>query len=281
MVDDDAVAQMWSRGDYRIVGDWIADASRSCLDAVDVDGRRVLDLACGTGAVALEAARRGAVVTGIDITPSMLTEARRRAAAEGLDIEWVQGSFTDLTAYRDVDVVTSAFGVMFAEDQAAMAARMLSALHEDGRAVITAWDPEGLLGFPFPGIEELLPPLGPVPDTGRWATLDGLQAILADANTAHPGLRGRLDAVRHDRVVMPFPSVDDAVASMRRLASGWLMLFEMLEQQGTAAAGEQALAEHFQRFSRTTEDGVELAAAYTVATFVRAEDPAETSSPTG
>lgn len=126
-MDLEAARALWSRGSYAISGDWFAEASRACLAGLELDGVRLLDVACGTGAVALEAARRGARVVGLDATPAMLEEARRRAGAEVLAVEWREGSFTDLGAFRGFDVVASAFGVIFAEDQAAVAEGLLRA----------------------------------------------------------------------------------------------------------------------------------------------------------
>ena len=48
-------------------------------------GARVLDVACGTGVVALTAARLGAEVTGVDLTPELVRRARENAAIMGLE----------------------------------------------------------------------------------------------------------------------------------------------------------------------------------------------------
>ncbi|MEE8603648.1 class I SAM-dependent methyltransferase [Euzebya tangerina] len=268
-MDNEAIASMWSRGDYGIVGDWFGEASRSCLTGMELTGRKVLDIACGTGAVAIEAAGRGAEVTALDITPRMLEEASQRARLAGVEIRFAEGSFTDLAAYRDFDVATSAFGVMFAEDQAAMAGEVMRTLRPGGRAVIASWHPEGLLGFPFPGIEGLLPPMGEGPDRGRWATTSGLASILAELQERDPQMDVRLHGVEIRTVDMPFPSVDDAVSQMRALSCGWMMLFEALAGHGTEEAGQQALIEHVDRFPTPAAHGVDLSASYGLAHLSR------------
>jgi SAM-dependent methyltransferase len=75
---------------------------------------RVLDIACGTGNVTLPLARRGTTVTGLDMTPHLLEEARARAACEGLNIRFDEG-FAEALPYPDAsfDIVVSMFGIMF------------------------------------------------------------------------------------------------------------------------------------------------------------------------
>lgn len=142
-MDETATQAMWSRGSYVIVGDWFADASIACLEGLDLEGQRLLDVACGTGAVAIEAARRGAVVRGVDLTPSMLAEAARRGDSAGVSVDWAQGSFTDLTGEGTHDLVTSAFGVIFAEDPPGVASQLANACHPGGTIAVVAWGARG------------------------------------------------------------------------------------------------------------------------------------------
>ena len=72
--------------------------------------QRVLDLACGTGDLALLAASRGAAALGLDLTPGMLTEAKRRKGAEAL--RWTAGDMTNLPLPAEAfDVVTTGYGL--------------------------------------------------------------------------------------------------------------------------------------------------------------------------
>lgn len=57
-------------------------------------GMAVLDIGCGTGRHSIELAQRGFNVTGVDLTPEMLNEARQKSAAAGVDVEWVEGDAT-------------------------------------------------------------------------------------------------------------------------------------------------------------------------------------------
>lgn len=107
---------------------------------------RVLDVATGTGEVALRAARRGARVTGLDVAPALLEQARVKAAREGLEIEWTEGN-AEALPYDDAsfDVVCSNFGVIFAPGIEAAARELGRVCTPGSRLGITSWKPnEGL-----------------------------------------------------------------------------------------------------------------------------------------
>src|SRR5947208_1048793 len=83
---------IWAAGDYPDVATTIADASDAVVAAAGVTaGDEVLDVATGTGNAALAAARLGARVTGLDITPELLAVARERARTEGFEIAFDEG----------------------------------------------------------------------------------------------------------------------------------------------------------------------------------------------
>ena len=88
---------MWSSGDYnKIAAVTVAVNETLVTQAAIAPRERVLDVATGTGHAALAAARIGASVTGIDYVPTLLDIARRRAAAEQLDVDFVEASAEDL-----------------------------------------------------------------------------------------------------------------------------------------------------------------------------------------
>jgi SAM-dependent methyltransferase len=103
-------------------------------------GERWLDLATGTGAVALRAARAGAVVTAQDLAPALIETAGRLAAKEGLQIRFDVGD-TERLPYPDAgfDVVSSAHGVVFAVDHAAAARELARVCRPGGRIGVTYW----------------------------------------------------------------------------------------------------------------------------------------------
>src|SRR5271156_1657965 len=111
MMDTDALAAIKARMKATWMGVSDAFVARLRLAA----GVRVLDVACGSGNVAIPAARAGARVTGVDIAPNLLETARARAAREGLSIAFDEGDAEQML-YADgaFDMVVSMFGAMFA-----------------------------------------------------------------------------------------------------------------------------------------------------------------------
>ncbi|CRK55016.1 Ubiquinone/menaquinone biosynthesis methyltransferase UbiE [Alloactinosynnema sp. L-07] len=121
-------------------------------------GDEVLDVACGTGNATIPAARAGARVTGLDLTPQMLATARRRAV--GLDIDWVEGDAEDLPAPDErFDVVLSTFGCMFAPRHEVVADEIARVLRPGGRVGLCTWTPDGSIGDFFRTVGAYLPPL--------------------------------------------------------------------------------------------------------------------------
>src|SRR5205085_11163339 len=107
---------MWGAGTYERIAERFAPVHDELVRRLEPGpGIRWLDLATGTGEVALRAARAGGEVTGLDFAREMLARARPRSAAEGLDVRWELGDAQQLPfADASFDVVSSCFGVMFA-----------------------------------------------------------------------------------------------------------------------------------------------------------------------
>jgi SAM-dependent methyltransferase len=106
-------------------------------------GDRFLDLACGTGGVALIAARAGADVTGFDISADQLAKARAAAAEEGLSIRFDEGDVQALPyPDGDFDAAASAFGMVFAPDHGLAASELTRVCRPGARFAITGWRPD-------------------------------------------------------------------------------------------------------------------------------------------
>ena len=87
-----SVADAWSGASYERIAETLAPIHDRIVEALALRPRmRVLDVACGTGGVALRAARAGADVVGIDISADQLAKARRAAKEEGLEIQFDEG----------------------------------------------------------------------------------------------------------------------------------------------------------------------------------------------
>jgi ubiquinone/menaquinone biosynthesis C-methylase UbiE len=110
-------------------------------------GEDVLDVATGSGNAALPAARTGASVTGLDITPALLEVASQQASATGLDVAWVKADARALP-FDDAsfDCVLSCVGVQFCADHGAVAAELLRVCRPAGRIGLIAWTREGFIG---------------------------------------------------------------------------------------------------------------------------------------
>ena len=132
-----------------------------------VGGESVLDVGTGTGVLAISAARRGAKVTGLDLTPELLEQARENATIAGLpDIAWREGDVEQLP-YADAsfDVVVSQFGHMFAPRPDVAVSEMRRVLKPGGRIAFATWPPEHMVGrlFAFIGRYAPPPPAGAAP----------------------------------------------------------------------------------------------------------------------
>jgi SAM-dependent methyltransferase len=125
-------------------------------------GERVLDVGCGTGVVAVTAARLGAKVTGLDLTPALLERARENASIAGLDIEFIEGD-AEALPFPDAsfDVVLSQFGHIFAPRPAVAVREMLRVLKPGGRIAFSTWPPEHFTGRMFAFVARNMPPPPP------------------------------------------------------------------------------------------------------------------------
>ena len=123
---------MWGLADYPGLADRLAPAAALLADLVQPGDPRVLDLAAGTGNVAMRAARRGAAVTAADLSPRMVELGRARTA--GLDVGWQVADAGDLPFENAAfDAVLSAFGIIFAPVPAAALAQARRVLASGGR----------------------------------------------------------------------------------------------------------------------------------------------------
>jgi len=110
-------------------------------------GMRVLDVACGTGVVAITAARMGAMVSAIDLTPQLLERARENAGLAQVQVDWHEGDVERLP-FEDgrFDAVLSQFGHIFAPRPEVAVSEMLRVLRPGGTLAFSTWPPEFLVG---------------------------------------------------------------------------------------------------------------------------------------
>jgi SAM-dependent methyltransferase len=174
---------VWSSGPYQGVTETIADIHHRLIEELDPKpGRRLLDLACGTGAVAELAAAKGAEVVGIDFAPALIEQAKERARERGLDIDYRVGDVEALDIEdASFDLVTSACGVMFAPDHAAVAGELARVTSHGGRIGLACWAPNSGPWELFAIIQQFQPP--PPPGVGNqfdWGREDYVRSLLGD-----------------------------------------------------------------------------------------------------
>lgn len=171
--------QAWSLGDYRPLGAKMLPASELLCEAARVRaGLRVLDVATGTGNAALAAARRGCHAIGLDFALTQLEAARARAAAEGLEAEFIEGDAENLP-FTDAsfDAVLSVFGAMFAPDQRRVAQELLRVCRPGGTIGMANWTP-ALAPF-FGIVAKYAPPPDGIESPLLWGTRERVEDLFA------------------------------------------------------------------------------------------------------
>jgi len=163
----------WMDGNYDYFSRFMEPSAVQFLDRIGVTpGTRWLDVACGSGQLALIAARRGAQVTGCDIATNAIVAARGRAAAEGLAVQFDEGD-AEALPYPDAsfDVVATIFGAMFAPRPELTAAELLRVTKPGGRLAMANWTKEGFIGQMFKTIAKFIAPSG-MPSPVLWGDED-------------------------------------------------------------------------------------------------------------
>lgn len=160
-----------------------APAARLVAFAGVKGGQHVLDVGCGTGVVGLAAARTGARVTGIDLTPQLIARAKENSAIAGVDVDWREGDAEALTfADGTFDVVLSQFGHMFAPRPEVAIREMLRVLKPGGTLAFATWPPELYTGRLFQHVGAHMPPLPPgVSPPVQWGHPDVVRERLGAA----------------------------------------------------------------------------------------------------
>ncbi len=173
-------ASIWSTGTYERIAKRFAPVQDELVEALKpASGMRWLDLATGTGEVAVRAARAGATVSAVDIAPPLLEAAKDRAASEGLEIRF-DCSDVELLPYEEerFDVVSSNFGLIFAPDHAAVAEEIARVTEPGARLGFTAWKAN-------PKLAEIYRRFTDEPIAGReayeWGDPEHVHDMLGDA----------------------------------------------------------------------------------------------------
>ncbi len=150
----------WMAGDFEQIGKSYAPGAAEFIARLDLKpGEKVLDVACGAGNTAIPAARAGAIVTGVDIAPNLVEQARRNAQAEGLNCQFDEGD-AEALSYDDgsFDTVVTMFGAMFAPRPEKAAEELMRVCRSGGRIAMANWTPTGFAGQMFKLMASYVPP---------------------------------------------------------------------------------------------------------------------------
>lgn len=180
---EDIQRRMWTIGDYPTIARYLAPISTETVAALGLGpGVRVLDVGVGTGNAAIEAVRRGAIVTGIDLTPAQIDRARARCAKEGVKIELRVGNAEHLDVPDgSFDVVLSVMGMIFSPNPARATSEMARACRPGGTVALTAWAVGGWSEAWRNRVAHLIPaPLPGTPTPDEWGDpVKAAQRLLA------------------------------------------------------------------------------------------------------
>lgn len=243
---------MWALGDYHTFATSTVWALGPVLvDACRIDrGQRVLDVAAGTGNVAIRAAMTGAEVSALDLTPEHFDAGRRAARAAGVEVEWIEGD-AEALPFDDgeFDVVTSCFGAMFVPDQPRVAGELLRVCRAGGTIGLISFTPEGTGGEFF----RLLAPYAPPPPPGAPSPL-----MWGDENHVRRLFGSRVEALEMTRreYVESAPGPDAYLDLFKRTFGPMVAIQASLaDQPERAAALDRAFLEFVGRANRGTPGG--------------------------
>jgi SAM-dependent methyltransferase len=233
-----AQQQIWSKGDFAMVANLVYFPAEDLAEALELlPGEKLLDVACGSGNLTIAAARRtwGGTV-GADYVPALLERGRERAAAERLEIEFVEADAQDLP-FEDgaFDVATSIYGAMFAADQQKAASELLRVVKPGGRIGMANWIPSGAVGTMFQTIAKHAPPPPGLDSPLLWGTEERVRELFGDGIT---------DLQLETRISrQPFKSADHYIDFFRTYFGPTQMAYERVGPDG-----EQALTDDLRAF---------------------------------
>jgi 2-polyprenyl-3-methyl-5-hydroxy-6-metoxy-1,4-benzoquinol methylase len=233
----DSMRTMWMAGDFGAIAKTNSSAAEEFVERLALPaGARVLDVATGTGNLAIPLARNGAVVTGVDIAPNLLAQARERAAAEGLTVQLDEGDAEQLS-YADgaFDAVVTMFGAMFAPRPEMVAAELARVLKRGGMLAMANWNPESFSGKMFRISSKHAPPLPGLAAPVMWGDEATVRERLTPYFTA---IKTKLIPIDHDKTVSP----PEMVEFLRRYFGPTQMAFSRLDEAGGSVLTEELVA---------------------------------------
>ncbi len=187
----------WETGDFGQVAKYTMPSAREFMGRLRLrPGDHVLDVACGTGNLAVIAARAGCTTAGVDIATNLISQARMRARQDGLAIEYSEGD-AEALPYPDAsfDLVVSMYGVMFTPRPEVVTSELLRVTRPGGRIALANWTPGGFIGKLFDVFKRHVPPPPGLPSPMLWGDEKVVRDRLA-AGTDYLRLTRRIARLR-------------------------------------------------------------------------------------
>lgn len=180
----DSQQAVWALGDYaRMAEEVMAPLGPVLVEAVGIGpGDRVLDVAAGSGNISLPAAKTGATVISSDLTPELLQRSQKRAAKQGLSLDWREANAEELPfADGEFDAVISAIGVMFASRHQRAADELMRVCRSGGTIGLISWTPDGFFGRMLAAIRPYRPTVAPgTPPAALWGRGSYVRGLLGN-----------------------------------------------------------------------------------------------------
>lgn len=195
--------QIWMAGDYDRFSRYMESNVREFYERLPVTpGCRLLDVGCGSGQLALIAAKDGLQVTGVDIASNLVERARARAQAEGLQARFEEAD-AEALPFEDAifDVVASRIAAMFAPRPDLVAKELLRVCKPEGTIAMANWTPQGFVGQMFKAVSKFIAPSG-MPSPVLWGDETTIRERLGK------GLSNLSLVRRHYTFSYPFPPVE-------------------------------------------------------------------------
>jgi len=258
----------WESGDFGQIARSIEEAADQFMARLPlVPGTSVLDAACGTGNLAVHAARAGCEVHGIDVARNLLAQARHRSTAQGLAINYQEGDVEAMPyEAQQFDWVVSMFGVMFAPGPGRTVSELARVTKPSGRIALANWTPQGFIGQKFNVLQKFRPSTAGLPSPMSWG----------EAQTVQARLQPHFTKVRQQRRLawMRFPFTPaGTVEFFRRFYGPTHRTFEALNFAAQAAL-DRELVTLFTAANRSeTRQTTEIAAEYLEVIATRTTHP--------
>jgi 2-polyprenyl-3-methyl-5-hydroxy-6-metoxy-1,4-benzoquinol methylase len=224
------IRSTWMAGDFGVVAKTITAGAEAFIARLAIPaGAHVLDVACGTGNTSIPLARQGSIVTGVDIAPNLLVQARERAAAENLAITFDEGDAEQLP-YPDAsfDAVVTMFGAMFAPRPELVVAELARVLKPGGLLAMANWNPASFTGAMFKLGSKHAPPPPGIPPPVLWGDDATVRQRLAPSFT---NIHTELIPIAFDLPTNPA----GAVAFFRQYFGPTKVAFSRLDEPAQAA----------------------------------------------